>query len=115
RKQLGRDLIPVDSRQFRIRQRKENDVGTSNRFRCFKNFQSVTARNRTRFASRIKTDYDPNSAVTQVQRVSVALRAKADYGAGFRFQPSKIDIFIGVNAHSYTSPKRAAIANESGR
>src|SRR5438093_12627392 len=78
----------------------------SHRFSGFKHFEASSFRASARFAAAIETDYDLHSAIAQVERVCVPLRAKTDHGAGFSSQPGKIDILIAINAHGHTSSSK---------
>src|SRR5207244_5931273 len=100
--QIRGDLLLIDRRHLCVGQREKDNVAASHRLRGLENFEAISFRTNARFAARIKADHNLHSAIAQIKRVRMSLCAKADDGAGFPFQPRKIDIFVTVNAHRHT-------------
>ena len=104
--QIRSDVLLIHGRHLGVRQSDKNDVAAPCCIGRLQNSETIPFRTNARFASAIETDHDPHSAIAQIERMGVPLRAKPDNGAGFPLQPRKIDIFIAINAHGHTSSSK---------
>ncbi len=114
RSQIRSDFFFIDGGHLGVGQREKDDVAAPDRVGRFENFETISFCTNARFASAIKADDDLHPAIAQVERMCVSLCAKANNGAGFPFQPGKIDIFIAIDAHGHILPAQSRIANDPG-
>ncbi len=81
--QVRRDVFPVSGGLFRVRQGNKNNVGAANGFGRGDHLEPFFPRDPDGFAAFVKADDDPATAVFEVERVGMALGAKAEHGEGF--------------------------------
>ena len=68
-------------------------------------FKAIIRRHLAAFAARIKPDNDLASAVLQIQRVGVTLRAEAENSNGLALESCEIGVFVGVNFGGHSEEK----------
>jgi hypothetical protein len=78
--EVGQDVALVDGRLLHIGQADEDHVGATDRLGGVVHLEAVLLRDRARFRAGIEADDHVASAVLQVQRVGVALRAVTQHG-----------------------------------
>ena len=95
--QVRRDVLFVSRGLLRVRQRDQDHIRAPNGFGGGHHFKALFLRDRDGFAALVKADDDLATAVFEVERVGVALRAEAEHGQGFVFEHAQVRVFVRIN------------------
>ena len=95
--QVRLDVLLVNRRDRDVGHGDENHVGLLDRLGGVVNLETEFLRGRNRFAAGIKANDDLDAAFLQVQRVGMALRAKANHGHGLVLQYVQVTIFVRID------------------
>ncbi len=83
--QVGLDVLLVCRRLLGVGQCDHDHIGAFDGFRGADDFKAFFLRHRNGLAAVVKADDDLETAVLEVERVRVALRAEAEHRQGFVF------------------------------
>ena len=95
------DVLFIHCRNDGVGSRDKNHISSFHRIGRVHDFEAKLLGHLAGLRLLVKTDDDIKSAVLEVQRVGVALRAEADHGESFLFERSDRRILGGIDFRSH--------------